>query len=78
MLWNGRFIGSGVSVGGTVGNGVEVGLGVGDDTVGTPITTVRVGAGVSVGPEAVGVGSGVEVSVGRVLDTWIPLTKYSS
>jgi hypothetical protein len=78
MLWKGRFSGSGVAVGGTVGSGVPDGLGVGLDTVGTPITTVGVGDGVTVGSEGVGLGSGVAVSVGAVFSTWIPRTKYSS
>jgi hypothetical protein len=67
-------MGSDVAVGGAVGRGVVEGLGVGLDTVGTPMTTVGVGEGVSVGGAGVGVSSGVGVSVGRVLDTWMPLT----
>jgi hypothetical protein len=73
-FWNGKSIGSGVSVGSAVGNAVAVGLGVGLAKVGTPMTTVDVGAGVLVGGASVGVAFGVGVSVGRVLDTWIPLT----
>ena len=62
-LWNGRSIGSGVSAGRAVGNGVALGLGVGLETVGTPMTTVSVGAGVSVGGASVGVAFGAGVSV---------------